>query len=289
MLFSKQPFCFSSLECPHAPVLLTESSQELSPADRWNTRTGLKRGGAGRSSLPDFLSCSLTLLGSILQSSEVKHWATLSGDPERDPKQLSNQLYWHISLSAGNTVKTPFFLTSAPLQNPFPGFLKNKTPAFDAEATNTALNQLKLEKDHQNKATAENRSSPAHLSCKNISDEVSASGPACSRCTNPITRWQIRKLAERQARNSQVMHGRVNASCLKHPLGKIWMYSRVFIAEGPPSSPKNLRRKPVKENAAAAAWCGSAGSSEHRGQQESLIPVCCHLVAQRQVFELTWS
>lgn len=84
------------------------------------------------------------------------------------------------------------------------------------------------------------------------------------------------------------MHGRFNASCLEHPLGKIWTYSTVFISEGPPSSPKNLRRKAMKENAAAAAWCWSVGSSEHRGQQESLIPVCCHHMALKQVFKLIW-
>lgn len=182
----------------------------------------------------------------------------------------------------------PSFLISAPLQNPDPGFLKNKTPPFDAEATNTALNWLKLEQERQNKATAENRSSPVHFPCKNNCDEVSASGPACSSCTHPTPQQQIRKPAEKQARNSQVMHGRFNASCLKHSLGKIWMYSTAFIFEGPSSSSKNLRRKSMKEKAAAAAWCWSGGSSEHRGHQESLIPVCCHHMAQRHVLKLIW-
>ena len=48
--------------------------------------TGLKEGGAGRSTLPVFLSCALILLGTILLSSETKQGTMFLGDPKRDPK-----------------------------------------------------------------------------------------------------------------------------------------------------------------------------------------------------------
>lgn len=68
--------------------------------------SGQKQGGAGRSTLPVLLSCPLILLGTILLSSEMKQGAMFLGDPQRDPKLLSNQLHGHspLLLSVGNPV-----------------------------------------------------------------------------------------------------------------------------------------------------------------------------------------
>lgn len=49
----------------------------------------------------------------------------------------------------------------------------------------------------------------------------------------------------------------------KTPSGQDLDVFQSIYTWSPSSSPKNLRRKPMKENAAAAAWCWSVGSSEH--------------------------
>lgn len=82
-----------------------------------------------------------------------------------------------------------------------------------------------------------------------------------------------------------MIHGRVKASCLKHSLGNIWMYSTVFISRGSPLFSKEFKKETNEAEGSSCCRCWSVGSSEHRGQQESLT-VCCHHMAQRQVLGL---
>lgn len=182
MLFSKEPFCFPSLKCPHTPVLLTAVFWELSPAgrcytSRWREWAEARRSREKHPPCSSQLSSHFAGHNPFVFRDETR--SNVFRGPSEGSKVVIKPVAWTQStaiVSRKSSLKTSFWM-SAPLQHPIPGFLRNKRQPFDAEVTTSPFSWLKLEQQGlQYKTTAENRSSPADLPRKKIFDEVSGVG-----------------------------------------------------------------------------------------------------------------